>query len=235
MRSGASFSSGSRAYRNTWANPSSSASATRRPCSDRKSLPMPSRGLRRVCQIGGRLTGRGEAAALTTPYIEGNGAKLNIDPSVYQTSVIVKDASAAIKDYVRTLFARNASFAAVSSKDRAFMLSAHGKRLMRAAGRNMRSQGWLLGDGYLLVEQNNARLQKANNRFVLASQNASLTTNSFVTRWSVDDLYEFEPFDGPHGSLRRTARGRSLMCAVSRKPRPSQMTTTTTRRGCYVR
>jgi hypothetical protein len=36
---------------------------------------------------------------------------------------------------------------------------------------------------------------------VLASQNASLSNKSLVTRWSVDDVYEFEPFGGAHGDL----------------------------------
>jgi hypothetical protein len=41
------------------------------------------------------------------------------------------------------------------------MLSSRAKRLKRAAGRDEKRDGWLLSNGYLLVEQNNARLQKA--------------------------------------------------------------------------
>jgi hypothetical protein len=52
-----------------------------------------------------------------------------------------------------------------------------------------------LSDGNLLTEQSNARLKNANNRFILAAQNTTQDAKTVSTRWSVDDRYEFEPFE----------------------------------------
>lgn len=123
------------------------------------------------------------------------GAKLKIDASVYQTSVIVRDSCDAIKDYIRQLIANKAAFATVRSSDPGFLHSPPGKRVSRAAHRSVDRQGYVLPDGNLLSEQDNARLKNTNNRFILAAQNAKLNERAFFTSWSVDDEYTFEPFD----------------------------------------
>ena len=62
-------------------------------------------------------------------------------------------------------------------------------------GRSIDTQGMILGTGYLLTEQNNARLKNANNRFVLAAQSTKQNEHQLLSVWSVSDIYEFEPFE----------------------------------------
>jgi len=145
--------------------------------------------------LGGEVKGYPEAAALANHYVSGKGAKLEIDAAVYQTSVVIRDTSAAIKDYIRQLISKRAIFTRVLSSDSGFLHSAPGRRMSRTSGRNVERQGYVLNDGNLLTEQNNARLKNANNRFILASQNAKSSDSSVSTRWSVDDKYTFEPFE----------------------------------------
>jgi hypothetical protein len=58
--------------------------------------------------VGGRVKGYPEAAELIDHYVDGKGAKLQIDETVYQTSVIVQDTSEAIKHYIRQQIAQRA-------------------------------------------------------------------------------------------------------------------------------
>jgi hypothetical protein len=145
--------------------------------------------------VGGRVKGYPEAAELIDHYVDGKGAKLQIDETVYQTSVIVQDTSEAIKDYIRQQIAQRANFAMVRSSDPGFLHSPQGRRVSRAYGRDVQKQGYVLSDGNLLTEQSNARLKNANNRFILAAQNTTQDAKTVSTRWSVDDRYEFEPFE----------------------------------------
>ncbi|HKP60879.1 MAG TPA: hypothetical protein VJV78_29320 [Polyangiales bacterium] len=144
--------------------------------------------------FGGSMKGFDEAAQLANHYVNGGGAKLTINSTVYQSSVIVKDASAAIKDYIRDLLAKKRPFQTVSTADPKFIKSPFTKALLLGSGRNVGSQGYLIKTGYLLTEQNNERLQKANNRFVLSAVTSGLAPTRLSTRWSVNDYYEFEPF-----------------------------------------
>jgi hypothetical protein len=114
---------------------------------------------------------------------------------VYQTSVVVKDTCQAIKHYIRHLIVKKESFAVVRSSDRGFLHSPEGRRMSRASGRNIQRQGYVLNDGNLLAEQDNARLQNANNRFILTAKSWKSSDRSVFTRWSVDDRYEFEAFE----------------------------------------
>jgi len=144
---------------------------------------------------GGQFEGYPEAANLANHYVNGKGAKLKIDAAVYQTSVIVKDTSEAIKDYVRQLFLKHANFAIVRSSDSGFLNSPQCRRVSRASGRDVQRQGYILDNGNLLTEQSNSRLKNANNRFVLAAQNTKVGATTVSTRWRVDDKYEFAPFE----------------------------------------
>jgi hypothetical protein len=144
---------------------------------------------------GGEIKGYPEAAQLADHYVNGKGAKLEIDSGVYQTSVIVKDTADVIKDYVRHLIVRNLYFAIVRSSDISFLHSPQCRRVSRASGRDVDRQGYVLGDGNLLTEQSNSRLKNANNRFVLVAQNAKIGAKTVSTRWRVDDKYVFEPFE----------------------------------------
>ncbi len=144
---------------------------------------------------GGEFKGYPEAAVLANHYVNGKGAKLIIDARVYQTSVVVKDTTEAMKDYIRQLIAHTKSYSLVRSSDPGFLHSPSGQRMSRSAGRNLQRQGYILPDGNLLTEQANERLKNANNRFVLGSQNKKDSSGGIVTLWNVDDRYTFEPFE----------------------------------------
>src|SRR5262249_6910653 len=121
---------------------------------------------------GGEVKGYPEAAQLADHYVNGGGEKLQIDERVYNTSVIVRDTSKAIKDYIRRLINAKANFALVRSSDPGFLHSAQGKKVSKASGRDVNKQGYVLPDGNLLTEQSNSRLKNANNRFILVAKSA---------------------------------------------------------------
>src|SRR5215467_12285643 len=72
-------------------------------------------------------------------------------------------------------------------------------RVSQRSGRNAKLQGYLIDygefPGNLLAEQANQRLKNSNNRFPLAAQNTIVKDNTVLTRWSVDDRYEFQSFE----------------------------------------
>jgi len=145
--------------------------------------------------LGGTMKGYPEAAKLISHYVNGKGERFQIDAAVYRNSVIVKDTSEAVKDYVRQLIAQKKYFLIVNSSDRTFLMSRQAHRVARIAGRDVQRQGYLLDDGNLLAEQSNARLKNANNRFILVARNTLRDSKTVSTRWSVDDRYKFEPFE----------------------------------------
>jgi hypothetical protein len=150
--------------------------------------------------VGGMAKGYPEAANLAAHYINGKGKPLAVNPGVYQKSVIVSAACQAIKNYIRRLFGVQGFIPpVVSTHDRSFLNSAESRTLLASGGRSAQTHGYLKNHGkdrgYLLAEQMNERLQKANNRFVLAAHSFKLDAKLIRTRWSVDDRYEFEPFE----------------------------------------
>jgi hypothetical protein len=145
--------------------------------------------------LGGSLKGYSDAAKLLSHYIDGNGEDLEIDSDVYSTSTIVKDTSEAIKKYIKKHKSKNKQLTTVQTSDHDFIYAAEAKTLLRTAHRNIKKQGYLQHDGYLLAEQDNLELKNANNRFILVALNAFKPKNNIATRWSVDDDYVFESFE----------------------------------------
>jgi hypothetical protein len=152
---------------------------------------------------GGRWNGWSEASQLAYHYVDGKGKPITINADVYRTSVIVKDAMEAIKDYIRDQISKKGQYGSVKTNDPLFLRSPQAARI-HSKSRSSKKQGRLLINppdkpeehGSLITEQSNDRLFHANNRFVLASIN-SLNPNgpkTVMTTWSVDD-YTFEPFD----------------------------------------
>lgn len=142
--------------------------------------------------LGGRITGFGEAAQLARHYVEGKGKTLRIDHEVYAESVIVQEVQAVMKLQIEIDLKSAKGAVALSSAD--LRLKKRPELLPLASkSRNVNTQGRLLDEGWLLAEQNNQRLQKANNRFQLTS--VSQRGSSLIsTTWRVDDEYVFEGF-----------------------------------------
>jgi hypothetical protein len=149
---------------------------------------------------GGWFQSYSEASKLANHYVHGEGARLAIDSEVYETSVIVQDVERAMKREIEQRFALGAQQGALVLRSDDHRL---GKRkdfaaLMRNRGRSTATQGVVLDgklSGWLLTEQNNQRLQKANNRFLLSAVTQKVGKNSYSTTWRVDDEYKFENFD----------------------------------------
>ncbi len=60
---------------------------------------------------------------------------------------------------------------------------------------NFRTEGKMKSSGALEAAQNDHRLHKADGHFYLESQTVSMNNNKFKTMWSVDSIYDFEPFE----------------------------------------
>jgi hypothetical protein len=145
---------------------------------------------------GGKALGYSEAATLANHYVNGAGQPLKINDEVYRTAVIVKDTSAAMKDYIRSVHKKTGKTPpALQSDDAGWRRSAQFKALGRQSGRSQQTQGIVLPEGALQTEQANVRLQRADNRFYLKSFHSPLDAQNMNTRWRVDSVYDFEPFE----------------------------------------
>jgi hypothetical protein len=141
---------------------------------------------------GGQFQGFREAARLANHYVNGKGKSLRINEYVYKDSVIVKDTVSALKKYIKVQVGEKKYFAFLKTSDPLFLSSQQAKTL-KANQRNVYTQGYLLNDGALLVEQHNLRLKNADHRFYITF-NTSHKNNIFMSRWSIESLYDFEPF-----------------------------------------
>jgi len=143
---------------------------------------------------GGRALGYVEAAKLSSHYVDGDGVKLELDSDVYAQSIIVRDVEAVMR--------RQIALDVKGAKGGVVVLSSADARLAKrddfqalcAKSRDIQSQGRVLHHGWLLAEQDNQRLQKANNRFQVTSTSQA-SVNGITTTWRVDDEYVFEAFD----------------------------------------
>lgn len=125
--------------------------------------------------------------------MHGDGQALEIDADVYSESVIVRD--------VQTVMKRQIHEDLLKSKGATTALLSFDARLWRRPDfqalcdrrRDEKKRGRVLTGGWLLAEQDNQRLQKANNRFQLGSV-SQRSGEAISTKWRVDDEYVFEPF-----------------------------------------
>lgn len=74
-----------------------------------------------------------------------------------------------------------------------FLNSKHSK-VLKPSQRSVDKQGYILSNGALLVEQSNQRLKNADHRFYLWV-NTTKNGSKFLSRWTVESIYDFEPFD----------------------------------------
>ncbi len=143
---------------------------------------------------GGHVKSFPEAAELADHYVNGRGLKLEIDAEVYTTSVIVRDAMAAMKDFIRAQSKTGRLFAKLDSNSSGFLASPQFRTIRKGSGRSVTTQGYVLPGGVLLAEQANLRLKNADHRFRLQSLSAPLGGGRMRTRWQVDSYYDFQPF-----------------------------------------
>jgi len=136
-----------------------------------------------------------EAGRLANHYVHGSGVTFSMDSMPYETSMIVQDVINAMKAYIKELAERNDYFFTLKSDDPKFRRSEHFKPLMLINNsRNRHTQGYVHSSGLIYAEDNNERLQKADNRFYLIANSHKETQDRFRTQWSVANRYDFEPF-----------------------------------------
>jgi hypothetical protein len=145
---------------------------------------------------GGWWKGLPEAKMLSNHYVRGGGTYVDIGSAVYEESVIVKDTMDAMKGYIRELQTKKKPVGVLRSDNPGFINSSFFKPISRNAQppRSTSKQGYVWPKGCLIAEQENQRLQKADNQFYLQSQTTIRQDKSAVTRWSVDSFYDFEAF-----------------------------------------
>jgi len=133
-----------------------------------------------------------EASKLADHYVHGNGKLLKLDEDVYIGSTIVRDVQAVMKRQIQLDLkeSRGSGISLASADGRLFRRKDYLALLDKS--RNKNSQGRVLIGGWLLTEQDNQRLQKANNRFRLDSV-SQMSDGRISTTWRVDDDYVFEP------------------------------------------
>jgi hypothetical protein len=146
---------------------------------------------------GGNAKAWPEAARISDHYVNGKGAKVVLNPYLYQSSVIVKDVSTVMKETIQKKLSGDLKIFDLKSTDSSFRQSST-FRLFRSKARIQSTQGALLDSGGLLAEQNNTRLKNADNRFILQSSTKLLSDGRFYTKWFVLSTYDFEPFHVGH-------------------------------------
>jgi hypothetical protein len=144
---------------------------------------------------GGKAKGLYEAAELANHYVNGKGETLKIGSYVYESAVIVQDTMAAMKGFIKASAAKKKHVPRLVSHDQAFMRSPEFAAVSQRKGRNVNTQGYVLPDGALLTEQQNTRLKNTDHRFHLQAQSMPSGKTRLHTRWRVDSIYDFEPFE----------------------------------------
>jgi hypothetical protein len=141
---------------------------------------------------GGQYHGFKEAAELADHYVNGEGKPLTINAQVYKESVIVKDTMDALKRHIKEISAKRISISSLKTSDSRFLSSKHVANLKQGR-RSVATQGYILSNGALLVEQTNQRLKNADHRFYLWV-NTAKSAHNFTSKWKVESTYDFEPF-----------------------------------------
>lgn len=133
-----------------------------------------------------------EAAALANHYVNGDGALLRINAEVYKTSKIVQATSEAMKEYIRELKSKGKDFSMLKCNNPVFMSRPCSQPLRRM---NFRTEGKMKASGVLEAAQDNHRLHKTDGHFFLEARSSVHAGNRIRTIWSVESIYDFEPFE----------------------------------------
>lgn len=141
---------------------------------------------------GGKYKGYPEAAQLANHYVNGSGKKLKISSVIYEKSPIVKATMEALKEYISELITAKAYVQKIKCSDPKFMLKPYAQKLKRM---NYRTEGKMKPNGVLEAAQNDHRLHKTDGHFYLEASSVIQGQGKVQTVWSVDSLYDFEPFE----------------------------------------
>ena len=144
--------------------------------------------------IGGRVSGRPEAAMLAYYYVNGSGQSLEINSAVYETSEIVMDTTQAMLDHIRDIV-NPGSTIQLATNDPSFTQSQHIRSVMLINGsRDINTQGYVQSIRLIFAEQGNTRLQRTDNRFTIESTTISTADGVFETTFLIKNTYDFESY-----------------------------------------
>lgn len=141
---------------------------------------------------GGRFKGYKEAANLANHYVNGDGKLLHINAEVYQNSKIVQETVIAMKKHIVELKSSRKNYSKFKCNNAVFMAKPYAAPLKRM---NFRTEGKMKSSGVLEAAQNDHRLHKTDGHFYLEAQTVSMNNGTFKTVWSIDSIYDFEPFE----------------------------------------
>lgn len=141
---------------------------------------------------GGRYKGLPEAAKLADYYVNGDGSLLKINSEVYENSIVVKETMKAMKLYILELRKKKVFYMKLKCSNPGFMAKSYAKKLRYL---NFRTEGKMKSNGVLEAAQNDQRLHKADGHFYLEATSIALPNKKIKTTWSVDSVYDFEPFE----------------------------------------
>lgn len=141
---------------------------------------------------GGRYKGFKEAANLANHYVNGQGRLLTINAEIYSQSKVVQATMKAMKQHIQDLAAAKKSFTRFKCNNPVFMATPYVTPLKRM---NFRTEGKMKAGGVLEAAQNDQRLHKADGHFYLEATTVRAPNGGYKTVWSVDSIYDFEPFE----------------------------------------
>jgi len=141
---------------------------------------------------GGNYSGLKEAATLANHYVNGNGVSLRINPEVYQTSKIVVATMGAMKNFISDKKAKGKKLTKLRCDQVEFRQGKYSAALKRM---NYMTEGKMKPSGVLEAAQQNHRLHKTDGHFYLNSFNVALNSSTIKTTWSINSIYDFEPFE----------------------------------------
>ncbi len=98
----------------------------------------------------------------------------------------------AIKQYIGELKISKKSFTRIISSNAMFLAKPYVIPLRKM---NFRTEGKLKPSGVLEAAQNDHRLHKTDGHFFLEAYTVEFLNKGYKTIWSVDSVYDFEPFE----------------------------------------
>jgi len=133
-----------------------------------------------------------EASQLLRHYLHGKTNLLKIDPYIYQTSSIVKYAIAEMKNIILSDIAKSGKI-----RNNGSFGSPGNLHDCKRTREQQKTMGEIRDNGYLLAEQNNTRLHKADNRFPLycTTTITNRSPSQFHTIWSVRSVWDYDSFE----------------------------------------
>ncbi len=147
---------------------------------------------------GGHYNGYKEAAQLANHYVNGVGNNQTnpfiINPEVYKTSKIVIATMDAMKKFILEQKKLKKHFSLLQCDNAEFRTKSYAQELMLM---DYLTEGKMKLSGVLEAAQNNQRLHKTDGHFYLKANPVAFINNTKVIQiiWSVDSLYDFEPFE----------------------------------------